>query len=66
MLAPIKIVLISTSLINCSVPKKPIILDGDYSIEAMRYRIKKDHDSKYDTNDILYKTIIQEIERDHK
>jgi hypothetical protein len=60
MLAPIKIVLISTSLLNPAKIDKPIILYGDYSDVAMKYRIKRDYDSSNDINNILYKALIRE------
>jgi len=61
MLAPVKIVLISTSLLSIPKVEKPIILDQDYSIEAMRYRIQENNDSTTDINNLMYKSIIKEI-----
>lgn len=61
MFAPTKIVILFGSLLSLPKVDKPIILDGDYSLESMKYRIKNNTDP-HDINNLLYKNLLKEIE----
>lgn len=55
---------LSATTINISLPDKPIYLDGDYSIEAQEYMLQHKPYEFFNPNDLLYKIIAEELEKD--
>jgi hypothetical protein len=56
--------LLSATTINLAPIEQPIYLDGDYSIEAHEYMLQHKPYEFFDSNDLLYKIIIEELEKD--
>lgn len=65
MLSPIKIIVISSALINTpKVEPQPIIMEENYSVEAAKYLRTKQNGSDIISkiNDIMYGEILKELE----
>lgn len=62
MLSPIKIILISSSLLSPAKYDKPIFLENDYSLEAAEYMMTK-YPLSQDINSVLFRSIIEDNQR---
>jgi len=68
MLSPIKAIIISSALINPIDTSKPIVLSGDYTIEANEYlrKVRVPSTQKEIIIDIMYQEILQELREESK
>lgn len=60
MLSPIKVAIVSSSLLFPKYQEPEIFLQGDYSLEAYEYMKKNCPDKSDPMTEILYKTIFEE------
>lgn len=58
--------LLSATTINLVPIKETIYLDKDYSVEAQEFMLKHRPYEFFNPNDILYKTLIKELEESKK
>jgi hypothetical protein len=57
-------VIIVSSTISLNNPEKIFYLDSDYSEEAHKLMIQNNHKEFFDSNDILYKAILKELQEE--
>ncbi len=61
MLSPMKIIVVSSSLLCPKIQEPSYVLQGEYSVEAYEYMKKINPDKSNPLGDILYKTIYEEM-----